>query len=66
MSIKSVLVSLALVLAAGVASAQDTVVYHVDNTAAQGLKGLRTFATTSTPTRQRRSPSSRTRMASTC
>lgn len=41
MSIKSVLVSLALVLAAGVASAQDTVVYHFDNTAAQGLKGLR-------------------------
>jgi len=41
MSIKSVIVSLALVLAAGVVSAQDTVVYHFDNAATQGLKGLR-------------------------
>lgn len=41
MSIKSVIISLALVLAAGVSSAQDTVVYHFDNAATQGLKGLR-------------------------
>lgn len=41
MSMKSVIVSLALVLAAGVVSAQDTVVYHFDNAATQGLKGLR-------------------------
>jgi intracellular sulfur oxidation DsrE/DsrF family protein len=30
-----------LCLAAAAASAQDRVVYHIDNTAAQGLKGLR-------------------------
>ena len=41
MSIKSVIISIALVLAAGVASAQDTVAYHFDNAATQGLKGLR-------------------------
>lgn len=41
MRIKSVLASLTLLLAAGVASAQDMVVYHFDNAAAQGLKGLR-------------------------
>lgn len=41
MSIKSVIISLALVLAAGVSSAQDTVVYHFDNAATQALKGLR-------------------------
>jgi uncharacterized protein len=32
---------LCLALAAAAAWAQDTVVYHFDNTAAQGLKGLR-------------------------
>ncbi len=41
MSVKSVIISLALVLVAGVSSAQDTVVYHFDNAATQGLKGLR-------------------------
>ena len=41
MRIKSILASLALVLAAGAACAQDMVVYHVDNAVAQGLKGLR-------------------------
>ena len=41
MKLKSILVSLTLVLAAGVAWAQDTVVYHIDDTAAQALKGLR-------------------------
>lgn len=41
MRIKSVLASLTLFLAAGVACAQDMVVYHVDNAVAQGLKGLR-------------------------
>ncbi len=41
MSVKSVLAGLALCLAAGIACAQDTVVYHFDNAAAQGLKGLR-------------------------
>lgn len=41
MRIKSVLASLTLFLAGGVACAQDMVVYHFDNAAAQGLKGLR-------------------------
>jgi uncharacterized protein len=41
MRIASLLAAAALVLATGVALAQDKVVYHVDNTAAQGLKGLR-------------------------
>jgi intracellular sulfur oxidation DsrE/DsrF family protein len=41
MRIKSVLASLALLLATGVACAQDMVVYHFDNAATQGLKGLR-------------------------
>ena len=41
MKLKSILVSLTLVLAAGVAWAQDTVVYHIDDTATQALKGLR-------------------------
>jgi len=41
MIIKPLLVSLTLALAAGVAMAQDTVVYHFDDTASQGLKGLR-------------------------
>ena len=35
------LCALALALAATAASAQDRVVYHIDNAAAQGLKGLR-------------------------
>ncbi len=30
-----------LLLASGVAAAQDKVIYHIDNAAAQGLKGLR-------------------------
>lgn len=41
MRIKSVLASLTLLLAAGLACAQDAVAYHFDNTAAHGLKGLR-------------------------
>ncbi len=41
MRIKSALASLTLFLASGVACAQDMVVYHFDNAAAQGLKGLR-------------------------
>ena len=41
MRIKSILASLALLVAAGAACAQDMVVYHVDNAVAQGLKGLR-------------------------
>ena len=41
MKLKSMLISLALVLAAGVAWAQDTVVYHIDDTSTQALKGLR-------------------------
>jgi len=40
MRLKSTLASLTLLLAAGVACAQDAVVYHFDNAAAQGLKGL--------------------------
>ena len=41
MRIKSVVASLILLLAAGVTYAQDTVAYHIDNAATQGLKGLR-------------------------
>lgn len=41
MRIKSVIASLILLLAAGVTHAQDTVAYHIDNAATQGLKGLR-------------------------
>ncbi len=41
MRFKPFIAAAALVLAAGLASAQDKVVYHVDNTTAQGLKGLR-------------------------
>lgn len=41
MRLKSILATLTLLLAAGIASAQDMVVYHFDNAAAQGLKGLR-------------------------
>ena len=39
--LKSCLVAFALAIAAGAGWAQDKVVYHVDNAAAQGLKGLR-------------------------
>ena len=41
MRIETFLVSLTLLFAAGLACAQDAVVYHFDNAAAQGLKGLR-------------------------
>ena len=41
MRLKAFLASIALVLCAGAAFAQDKVVYHFDNAAAQGLKGLR-------------------------
>ncbi len=41
MNIKSIVASLTLALFAGLACAQDLVVYHVDNAAVQGLKGLR-------------------------
>ena len=41
MRIKSLLASVALVLCAGAAFAQDKVVYHFDNAVTQGLKGLR-------------------------
>jgi intracellular sulfur oxidation DsrE/DsrF family protein len=41
MRLKSLLASIALVLCAGAACAQDKVVYHFDNAVAQGLKGLR-------------------------
>jgi intracellular sulfur oxidation DsrE/DsrF family protein len=41
MRFRSLLATLALALAAGTALAQDKVVYHFDNTVAQGLKGLR-------------------------
>ena len=41
MSIKSFVVAVALFLTAGLSWAQDTVVYHIDDTATQGLKGLR-------------------------
>ena len=41
MRFKTTLAAVALMLAAGVALAQDKVVYHFDNAATQGLKGLR-------------------------
>ena len=41
MSIKSFVIAVALFLTAGLSWAQDTVVYHIDDTAAQALKGLR-------------------------
>jgi intracellular sulfur oxidation DsrE/DsrF family protein len=41
MRLKSLLAAIAMVLVTGAAWAQDRVVYHFDNTAAQGLKGLR-------------------------
>jgi intracellular sulfur oxidation DsrE/DsrF family protein len=41
MKLKSIFVSLILVMAAGVAWAQDTVVYHIDDTSTQALKALR-------------------------
>jgi intracellular sulfur oxidation DsrE/DsrF family protein len=41
MRLKSLVASIALVLCAGAAFAQDKVVYHFDNAVAQGLKGLR-------------------------
>jgi intracellular sulfur oxidation DsrE/DsrF family protein len=41
MRIKSFLAALTLLLAAGFAWAQDTVVYHIDDTSTQALKGLR-------------------------
>ena len=41
MRLKPLLAILTLALAATAASAQDAVVYHFDNTVAQGLKGLR-------------------------
>lgn len=41
MNFKPLFAAAVLTLAAGVALAQDKVVYHFDNAAAQGLKGLR-------------------------
>lgn len=41
MHLRSVLAAAVLVLSASAAFAQDKVVYHFDNAAAQGLKGLR-------------------------
>ena len=41
MSIKSFVVAVALFLVAGLSWAQDTVAYHIDDTASQALKGLR-------------------------
>ncbi len=41
MPFRSFLAALLLTLSAGIAVAQDKVVYHFDNTVAQGLKGLR-------------------------
>ena len=41
MKLKSLLACATLLLAAGASWAQDKVVYHIDNTVAQGLKGLR-------------------------
>ena len=41
MSFRALLAALFLTLTAGAALAQDKVVYHFDNTVAQGLKGLR-------------------------
>ena len=41
MRIKSCPVGLTLLFATGLACAQDSVAYHIDNAVAQGLKGLR-------------------------
>lgn len=41
MRMKPLFATLALLAAAGLAQAQDKVVYHFDNAATQGLKGLR-------------------------
>lgn len=41
MRLKSFLAATVMVFAAAAAAAQDKVVYHFDNAAAQGLKGLR-------------------------
>ena len=41
MPIKSFVIAVALVLAAGLGWAQDAVVYHIDDSTTQGLKGLR-------------------------
>jgi intracellular sulfur oxidation DsrE/DsrF family protein len=41
MNIKTFIVAAALVLATSATWAQDKVAYHIDNAAAQGLKGLR-------------------------
>ncbi len=41
MAIRRFLVAMLMATAAFAASAQDKVVYHIDNTAAQALKGLR-------------------------
>lgn len=41
MRFRSFFVAVLLILSAGTALAQDKVVYHFDNAAAQGLKGLR-------------------------
>jgi len=41
MNFRQLLCHIALVLASGLASAQDMVVYHIDDAAAQALKGLR-------------------------
>ena len=41
MRLKTLLAALTLTLASAVAWAQDTVVYHIDDTSSQALKGLR-------------------------
>jgi intracellular sulfur oxidation DsrE/DsrF family protein len=41
MNFRQLLCGVVLVLASGLASAQDMVVYHIDDAAAQALKGLR-------------------------
>ena len=41
MKLNAILASVILSVAAGASWAQDMVVYHIDNAAAQGLKGLR-------------------------
>jgi len=43
MRIRSLLAALVFMVAAGASLAQDTVVYHFDDTTAQGLKGLRSL-----------------------
>ena len=57
MLIRRLFIAVALSLAAAGAMAQDKVVYHFDDAAAQALKGLRNIRTTSTSTRARRSRS---------